>query len=93
MPKLTLTKEEAQDIVYRDHPRAKIVRNEIVDNTRWSVCYDLIFELDGKLYQGCYSRGATEQQDEHPFEYDDNPEFVQVEAYERTITDYRPVDD
>lgn len=74
-------------------PSENILRNEQVDNTRWSIVYDLVFKHDGKLYQTSYSRGATEQQDESPWQYDDEVECTEVEAYEKTVTDYRAIKD
>lgn len=90
MPKLTLTKIEAQNIVFHDHDRAKVVLDTIEDTSRWSIRHRLIFELDGTLWEGRYQVGATEMQDESPFEYTD-PEFFQVEPYEKTIVEYRKV--
>lgn len=43
----------------------------IVETSRWSVLHDLIFRHEGNFYQTTYSCGATEQQDEAPFEYND----------------------
>ena len=73
-------------------PRSEILRNEIVDTSRWSTCYDFVFRRDGKLYQTSYCRGSTEMQEESPWENDgDEIECAAVEAYEKTVTDYRPV--
>jgi hypothetical protein len=90
MPKLILSKEEALDIVYRDHDTAKVIRDVLIDTTRWSKVRQITFELNGKLYQGTYRKGSTESQDEQPFEYTE-PVFCEVEAFEKTITDYRSV--
>ena len=47
----------------------EVVQNELIDNSRWSLLYDLVFKApDGKFYLAGYSRGATESQDESPFE-------------------------
>lgn len=67
------------------------VRDEITDTTRWSTHHELIFKHDGKLYSATYSRGATEQQDERPWDGEDEIECTEVEAYEKTVTDYRAV--
>lgn len=93
MPVLKLSKEEAQSIVWGEHPTAKIADNRIYGHSRWSIQYDLVFKLDNKLYKTKYSIGSTEQQDEQPFEYEDEVECVEVEAYTQTIIDYRPVKD
>ncbi|MCF4099796.1 hypothetical protein [Maritalea mediterranea] len=56
----------------------KVVVNEIVDTSRWSNIYDLVFEWQGSFYRTSYSVGATEMQDEQPFEYAD----AEVECFE-----------
>jgi len=68
------------------------VFDEIVDTTRWSVVHERIVRYDGKLYSAPYSEGATESQDESPYEYDaDMIECEEVEPYEKTVIAYRPV--
>lgn len=64
--------------------------NEIIDTRRWSVQYDRIFEFEGKLYSAPYSRGATESQDESPYEYEEDMiECPEMEAFEKIVIDYR----
>jgi hypothetical protein len=87
-----MSREDARDLISGDYPNAKIIRDEITDKSRWSDSHSFVFELDGKYYEGGYYRGSTECQEERPFEYDE-PEFVQVEPYEKTVIDYRPVAD
>lgn len=53
-----------------DNANAEIIANKIVNHSRWYIIYELIFKKDGKFYQTVYSIGATEQQDEGPFEYE-----------------------
>lgn len=85
-------KTELQAIVNGDHETAKVALDALVAKSRWSLRYRLIFELGGMLFQVYYTRGATELQTEDPFEFDtDEIEVTEVEAFERTITDYRPV--
>jgi hypothetical protein len=70
----------------------KTIRNEIIDHSRWTVSHERIFEHDGHLYSTTYSVGATEQQDESPYEYDDEEiECPEVAAVERTVTVYEVV--
>lgn len=69
------------------------VRDLILDTSRWSVYHELIFRHENKLYVTTYSCGATELQDESPWEYDgDEIECAEVEEYERTVIDYREID-
>lgn len=69
----------------------KVIKTELVDNTRWSLVYDeIIQDIDtGKYYLTSYSTGATECQDESPYEYDpDEIEVVEVVPTEKTIIEY-----
>lgn len=68
-----------------------VVRDEIIDKVRWSLTHELIFALDGKLYRTLYQVGATETQDEGPWEYNKEVWCTEVERYEKTVHAYRPV--
>ena len=89
---MKLTREEAQDIVYDDNDDWSMVETHIVTNSRWSIIHEGVFEHlpTGKFYQLCWSVGATEQQDESPFEYED-PEPVEVEQIERLVNVWEKV--
>lgn len=68
------------------------VEHSISDTSRWSVHYDWVFEHDGKFYESSYSVGATEQQEEYPYEYDgDEIECREVVPVKKTITVYEPI--
>ena len=68
------------------------VQNIITDTSRWSIQYDRVFKFEDKLYYAPYQCGATESQDESPYEYDGKTiECEEVEAYEKTVIDYRLV--
>lgn len=56
--------------------------DEITDTSRWSIHHRIIFSYQGKFYQAYYSEGATEMQDESPWEYEDEIECVEVELKE-----------
>lgn len=74
-------------------PRSKEnkVEDNVVDNSRWSVDHELIFKHEGKFYQTSYSVGATECQDERPWEYDDEVECTEVAQQEVTVMAWVPV--
>lgn len=59
--------------------------NEITDTSRWSIHHEIVFAHDGKFYRTWYSEGATEQQCESPWEYQENVECYEVELKEVTI--------
>lgn len=61
------------------------VHDEIIETTRWSVLHKMVFQAPcGKHYRSTYSVGATEDQDESPYEYADDEikcqEVVEVEV-------------
>lgn len=65
------------------------VLDETIGTSRWSVQHRRVFKRDGKLYETHYSRGATEQQDESPYEHDpEEIECAEVFAREKTIVVY-----
>jgi RNA-splicing ligase RtcB len=73
-------KQDLQDEAFR------IVESGMVDKSRWSIHYRAIFEHEGKFYETTYSVGATEQQDERPYEYDpDEIECPEVHKVPKTI--------
>lgn len=74
--------------------KIKLVQDELVDTSRWSNIHERIYQNleDGKFYSTSYSTGATECQDETPYEYDgDVIEFIEVKAVEKTITVFEAV--
>ena len=85
-------KELLHDLVWDDSDALETVLDEIVDTSRWSVHHKLVFAFGGKFFRTHYSVGATEQQDERPFEYDpDMIECEEVFPHERTIIVYEPI--
>lgn len=87
--KLNLSKEEGIYIIYGDSKDYKVIQDDIIDHTRWSVIHEIVIQRvsDGKYFKDSYSEGATEMQDESPYEYDD-PEFKEVFPIEKTIIIY-----
>lgn len=83
---MQLTREEAAEIVDGDLDDWKTVETHIIDKSRWSIIEEGIFEHipSGKFYQMSWSFGATEQQDESPFEHYD-PEPVEVHQIEKMV--------
>lgn len=59
--------------------------DEITDTSRWSIHHRIIFPYQGKFYEAHYSEGATEMQDESPWEYDDEVECDEVQLKEVTV--------
>lgn len=85
---MKFTKEFLRESLYGD----TTVQDTITDHSRWSVGHERIFKHEGKLYRTWYSVGATENQDESPYEYADNEiECPEVIAVTRTVTVYEPL--
>lgn len=84
-------KEDLVDLAYGGAPDGfEIISNTISDTTRWSVLHELIFSFGGEFFRTRYNVGATEQQDEQPFEDEgETVECRQVTPEETTITIYK----
>lgn len=74
-------------------PYSNAIIDKIIDTTRWSIVHEIVFEDKGKFYQTTYSEGATEMQDERPWEYDDEVECTEVELREVKVKKWMPVED
>lgn len=91
MPTAEFKKEDLKDLVNDECESLEKIEDRITDTGRWSVHYALIFKdkASGKFYATDYSRGATEQQDESPFEFE--PDLVacrEVRPVEQTVIVY-----
>lgn len=86
---MIFSKEKLLDILWG--PKENIMENKIYDQSRWSVYHNMVFKFDGKFYQTSYSVGATENQDEGPWEYEKEVECVEVAPKEVMVVKYLPV--
>ena len=67
------------------------IEDNITDVSRWSVHHRRVFKHEGKFYLTSYSVGATEMQDESPYEYsDEDVECEEVVPVEKMVTVYEP---
>ncbi len=71
--------------------RKDIVQNNIVDNSRWSIIHEIIFKYNDKHYQAYYSVGATECQDESPWEGMDEVDVFEVTQVAKTVLSWEPI--
>ncbi|MCK4815452.1 hypothetical protein KA005_06760 [bacterium] len=70
------------------------VKETVVDTGRWTIQYEVIFKdlTTGKHYRTYWQRGATEYQDEQPFEYDKGEiDCDEVELVEVMVKEWRKV--
>lgn len=92
---MTRTKVFSKDYLMDelDLPYENTIVNRIVNTTRWSIIHEIVFEDKGKFYMTTYSEGATEYQDERPWEYDDEIKCTEVELKEVKVKKWIPVED
>lgn len=82
-------KRELQDLVWGESDILELISDETIDTTRWSIIHEIVFMYAGKFYKTTYSIGATEYQNEKPFEDDpDEIEIKEVIPVSKTITVY-----
>ena len=88
--KIVFEPDRARDILYGSDKSYKVIKDELVDSSRWSLQHDLVIQsvTDGRFWKGYYSVGATECQDESAFEYT-TPEFVEVFPTEQVVIVYK----
>lgn len=91
MAKKVFSKDYLKDELNLPYDNAIVDR--IIDTTRWSIIHEIVFEDNGKFYQTIYSEGATEMQDERPWEYEDEIECTEVELREVKLKKWVPVED
>lgn len=77
-------------VVKREYLLAKdlpdeALENNIIDATRWSVINEIIFEDEGRFWKTTYSEGATECQDESPWEYEPEVILIEVEKTQKMV--------
>jgi hypothetical protein len=87
--KLALTKDEARRLIRGNLDGYETVEEKIIDTTRWSIITEVVVRRlsDGKFFSDSYSSGATESQDESPYDNDD-PNFTEVFPIEKVIISY-----
>ena len=90
---MEFTKEFLLDCVYGELNDSvgdiEVIENKLIDNSRWSLHYRMIFRMKDQYYETFYSRGSTEYQDESPYEYDgDMIECYEVVPVEKKVIVY-----
>ncbi len=95
---MKINKELLKELIYSDEGCAefKVVENILTDTSRWSVHYDCVIKHleSGKFYDAAYSCGATESQDEEPFDHlcadeEGNVDLDELFPHKMTIVQYR----
>ncbi len=83
---MKLSKEKMYEILDSDD----VVENNVVDNSRWSIHHELIFRYEDRVYRSFYSVGATEMQDESPWDGEDPVECAEMVSVEKTVVVWSP---
>lgn len=95
MPSRVFPKAQLLEMLYEGGSGDIDAIEETVTGTgRWSVNYRVIFRCrtDGTHWEAYFSKGATEQQDERPWQHDgDNIACNQVVPEKHVITVYEKV--
>jgi hypothetical protein len=94
MPQLNLKKtDELIEELFEGSDTWEQIYDKLVDSNRWSKIYELVVRHipTGKFYMTDYSVGATEQQDEGPWENESEIILTEVMAVESKIIEYVPV--
>lgn len=74
---------------YGDDVFAKQVYDRICDTSRWSEHHEQVFSIGDRFFMTYYSVGATEMQDESPYEYESEwVEVTEVVPKQVTVTKY-----
>lgn len=64
--------EIMRDIVRENTDEFDVIEETIIDTSRWAIHHEMVFQSreTGKYYRTYFRRGATEMQEEQPFEYE-----------------------
>lgn len=89
---IKIPKDEMLDILEDNVSGCSLIEDKIIGKNRWTIVYRIIFLYkNGKYYSTTYRVGATEYQDESPWEYENEVECIEVKPIEKTITVYENI--
>lgn len=85
-----MVKFKKQELLDNELPW-EALEDRIIGNSRWSIAHEIIFKLNDKFYRTTYSVGATEQQEERPWEYQDEVECQEVQQVDKVVKVWEPI--
>ena len=92
---MKLTGKEARDVIWGDSDdwEETIDTVQVTGKSRWSIQKEGVFlhKPSNKHYEFYWQVGATEMQDEQPFEYEKEVHPVEVELKEIVVQKWVPV--
>jgi hypothetical protein len=71
----------------------EVLEDTQIGTTRWSIRHKLIVRIKDKFYSTIYATGATECQDEQPWQYEKEVTFTEVHQVEKLVKVWEPVDE
>lgn len=88
--KIVLSAADALAAISGDHEDFDVIEEKVIGVSRWSIYYGATLQnkKDQKFYGVTYSTGATEMQDEYPFQYEDEVIFEEVFPVQKVVTVY-----
>lgn len=92
MGMIKIAKKEMAAILWDEEgAKGNILEDKITGNSRWNILHSIIFSYGDKFYSAKYSVGATEMQDNGPWEYIDEVECTEVKQVEKLVKVWEPV--
>ena len=90
---MKFTKDFLRGLISWQEPLGgELIQNEITGHGRWTIDHNIVFSYGDKYYMTDYSVGATESQDESPWQYDPAEiECIEVRPVEKTVITYEKV--
>lgn len=84
---MKLTGDEAREVLWCESEDWQEIESKVVGNSRWSIHHEGIFEYipTNKYYKFKWSTGATEYQDEKPFQYQKEVTPVEVRKVAKMV--------
>jgi hypothetical protein len=75
------------DLPFGGNPDAgvEVLEDDVVAQTRWSVVHKMIVRIKDKFYETTYKVGATECQDESPWQDNNVIVFNEMEQVEKIV--------
>lgn len=86
-------REFMRNVLWGDVEGTRVIEDTITGTGRWSIYHRIIFEYEGTFYSTSYSEGATEQQDESPWEYQREVECIVVRPVTKPVVVYEAIED
>lgn len=74
----------------------RVLSDRIVGTTRWAIVHEVVWRVndqpEGMAYRAQYRVGATEQQDERPWQCQSQVTATEVREVERVVKVWEPTD-